>query len=98
MLSTMFVCNGQSQYSSLSNCRGEGHFAFFEIFQPQNHLIMTPPHFMTFLPKRAKTFIFLGVFTKITPKSPYYDPPFYGFFLAVSTPLQLGTEEYSLKL
>ena len=44
---------------------------------------------MTWLPKRAKTLIFLGVFAKITPKSPYYDPPFYGFFLECRPPCLL---------
>ena len=55
-------------YTSVLNCRG-GHFAFF---QPQNHL--TPPHFMTFVSKVSKTFIFLGKITKSTSISLYYDP------------------------
>ena len=57
--------------------------------------------FMTFLPKRAKTFIFLGVFSKIRPMALYYDPtPILWISLgsvdppAYSTPLlQLSTEE-----
>ena len=65
---------------------GGGHFAFFRFCQPQNHLIMTP-HFMTFVQKVSKTFIFLGKINKITSISVYYDPPAY------STPLQLSTEE-----
>ena len=87
-----------THYSSVLNCKG-GHFAIFRFFQPQSHLKMTP-HFMNFVPKVSKTFIFLGKITEITPISLYYDPLILWFFTGVSTPclfdppLQLSTEEY----
>ena len=82
-------------YSSVPNCRG-GHFAIFEILLPQNHFIMTLwLYFINFLPKRAKTFIFLGVFTKITPKSPYYDPPILWIFLRGVDPPAYSTPPYN---
>ena len=44
------------KYSSVPNCRG-GHFAIFENFQPQNHLIMTPP-FYDLIAKKGKNLHF----------------------------------------
>ena len=59
-------------------------------------------NFMSFAPKVSKTFIFLGKITKITPISLYYDPPFYDFLPecrrpCLFDPLQLSTEEYSVR-
>ncbi len=72
-------------YSSVLNCRG-GNFPFFRFFYPQNQFIMTP-HLMTFLPKKAKTFNFLRVFSKIKPIALYYGPP----ILWISLPLLIRT-------
>ena len=74
-------------YSSVPNCRVRGHFAIFDFLSTLKSANYDPLSLYDFLAKRVQTFTFLGGFANITPKSPYYDPPpFYGFFLKVSTP------------
>ena len=62
-------------------CLIVGRGSFCNFFQPQNHLILGGGAFCDFLSKRAETFMFLGVFAKITQKHLITSPPILWIFL-----------------